>query len=84
MARPIRPSNTAIEPAQMQVPTMDRPSLAFAWFLDSIVIEDKGCVGDSAPYLVCNLCSEELCLVEDGDNLRTLLNTALAHTCEVS
>lgn len=62
-------------------PEADHIYPAFAMMLDNVEVEDKGCVGDTAHYLVCQSCSEELCLVEDGDSMRTLLNTALAHKC---
>lgn len=71
----------AMEPALMQVPTMDRPSVALAWFMDTMIVEDKGCVGDSCPYLTCTLCGAEVMLVEEGDTLRVMFNTALAHGC---
>lgn len=70
-----------IETGPMTVPKMDRISVTFALALDSFRVEDKGCVGDVAQYLVCIHCTEELCLIEDGDTIRVLLNTALAHTC---
>lgn len=57
---------------------MDRPSVAFALFLDSIVI------GQPEPDkldMLCTECEAPICLVEEGDDLRVLLNTALAHTC---
>lgn len=79
MAKPIRPTNTAIEPTQMRVPTMDRPSLAFAWFLDSIVLDYDD--EHNGLLLTCSLCGDGLCAVEAADTLRVLLNTALAHTC---
>lgn len=62
---------------------MDRPSVAFARFLDSIMIEDVGGKGPEIPVLqmTCSECAETICAVEDGDDLRLLVNTALAHTC---
>jgi hypothetical protein len=60
------------------VPAMDGPSVAFAWFLDSMRVE----TGEPQDLmLVCQLCGEDVCEVEDGDTLRVLLNTALQHTC---
>lgn len=77
------PVNRAITPQAS--PAMDRPSIAFAWFLDSMVI---GCMEDENGHrlnddlvLLCTLCGDEVCEVEDGDSLRILLNTALAHDC---
>ena len=74
-----KPGITGIEPHQMSLPAMDRPSVAFAWFLDSMIIawDDEG----ERLLLVCNLCQDGLCTVDDSDTLRVLLNTALAHTC---
>lgn len=72
--------NEAIEPASMTLPAMDRPSVAFAWFLDSILVEDG--YGDRENLLLsCQVCSESICAIDGGDTLRVLLNTALAHTC---
>lgn len=62
---------------QIDVPAMDRPSVAFAWFLDSMVVE----FFSDGPGLTCNLCAESVCLIEEADTLRVLLNTALAHDC---
>jgi hypothetical protein len=59
---------------------MDRPSVAFARFLDSAqVIEEVGTA--RVLLLTCSLCSESICDIEEGDTLRVLLNTALAHDC---
>lgn len=74
---------TGIEPHRMTLPTMDRPSVTFAWMLDSVVIEDMA-AGDGGPpelYLTCKECGDSICPVETGDTLRVLFNTALAHTC---
>lgn len=70
----------AIEPATMTVPTMDRPSIAFAWFLDSIRVEK---MDESEEHLIieCTLCGESICEIKDGQSLRVILNTALAHGC---
>lgn len=61
---------------------MDRPSVAFAKFLDSIVIEstDDNERQDSL-LMSCSECGGTICFVDDGDTLRVLLNTALAHDC---
>jgi len=71
----------AMEPSKMAaVPKMDRVSVTFALMLDSFVIE---CNETTSPdvMLTCSLCTEHVCTVEEGDSLRVLLNTALAHTC---
>lgn len=85
MARKQAPKvgHVAIEPSQMTLPAMDRVSVQMAWFLDSMYIEAPplGDDNDTTVYLTCNLCADRLCKVEDGDTLRVLLNTALAHTC---
>lgn len=67
-----------IEPTALSLPAMDRVSVAFALTLDHMIVEwpEFG-----HPTLTCSLCSEQVCAVEDGDTLRVLLNTALAHTC---
>lgn len=69
---------TALEPAQMSVPAMDRPSLALAWFMDSIRFEFDG----TQVYLMCDMCHTAICEVEDLDTLRVMFNTALAHGCQ--
>lgn len=66
-----------IEPGT--VPAMDRPSIAFARFLDNIVIETTDDM--HRPVMTCNLCGDGICLIDPGDTLRVLLNTALAHDC---
>lgn len=67
---------------QIDVPAMDRPSVAFAWFLETMdVVEIHGEFGPGVLTLTCNLCSDEVCVIDNGDNLRVLLNTALAHDC---
>lgn len=65
----------------MTVPAMDRPSIAFAKFLDSIVIDEP--VNEVKDYasMTCALCGAVICAVEPADTLRVLLNTALAHEC---
>lgn len=74
------PGIEGIEPARLSMPAMDRPSLAFGWFLDRMKIgSDPGSTGGLIMW--CDYCTESICDVEDGDNLRVLLNTALAHTC---
>ncbi len=76
--------HTSINPTEHNVPKMDRPSIAFAWFLDSMSIESNNESGGFAVeqlYLVCGLCAERICEIDDGDNLHVLLNTALAHDC---
>lgn len=67
----------AMEPALMQVPTMDRPSVALAWFMDTMNFESDGI----QMWMACGLCSERVCSVEESDTLRVLFNTALAHGC---
>lgn len=71
--------NVSINPTPENVPKMDRPSIAFARFMDSMVIEWND--DRTRLVLACNLCMDGLCNVEDGDSLRILLNTALAHDC---
>lgn len=67
------------------VPAMDRPSIMFARLLDNIVVEEVddtlGLPGDTELVLNCRACIEQVCQVEDGDTIRVLLNTALAHVC---
>lgn len=70
----------AIEPTLMQVPQMDRPSVALAWFLDSMIVEEDT-LEESGLVMACRLCGESLFGVEHGDTLRVLFNGALAHTC---
>lgn len=72
-----KPGITSIEPAGLSLPAMDRPSVAFAWFLDRMTVVFSG---DEA-VLACGYCGDLICAIEDGDTLRVLLNTALAHTC---
>lgn len=69
----------ALEPAEMSVPAMDRPSVILAWFMDSIRFSQD----EYAEYctLECTVCGDSICEVEDGDTLRVLFNTALAHGC---
>lgn len=67
-----------IEPATMSVPAMDRPSVVLAWFLDGIRVEEHE---DGPPFFTCDSCSERLVQIENGDSLRVLFNTVLAHTC---
>lgn len=78
MARKPAPVRLGIEPSQMGVPTMDRPSVALAWFLETMTIERD----DEVVKMVCALCGGEVCWIEAGDDLRVLFNTALAHNCE--
>lgn len=76
--------NDAINPTEANVPKMDRPSIAFAWFLDSMVIQagdPERLIDDDRLVRACSLCGESVCEIEATDNLRVLLNTALAHTC---
>ncbi len=72
-----------IEPAELQVPTMDRPSIAFALFLDNMRVEQDYHAVDSSTstYVTCQVCGERIVEVEDGDTLRVLFNSVLAHTC---
>lgn len=69
-------ANASITPTETNVPKMDRPSIAFAWFLDSMAIDRTGA---GTLVLVCTLCEEMVCDVEETATLRVLLNTALAH-----
>lgn len=81
MARKKQVGLEGIETGPMSVPKMDRISVTFALMLDSFILEDKGCVGDKALYLTCIHCHDDICTVDDGDTMRVLFNTALAHTC---
>lgn len=76
-------SNTSIEPSRLSLPAMDRPSVAFAWFLDSMIVatDANGATPPTETWLECSLCGFHVCDIEDTINLRVLLNTALAHTC---
>ena len=67
----------------MTLPTMDRPSVVFAWFMDSIGIEEDVDYtdGTSETYLICNACTERIMSLDDGDTLRVMFNSALAHRC---
>lgn len=66
----------------MSVPAMDRPSIAFARFLDSIKFETSDDMPPEVTMLMtCTLCGLVICFVEDNDTMRVLLNTALAHDC---
>lgn len=69
--------------SELNVPAMDRPSIYFAHLLDSIEVEEEEFTDPHASslYLACHSCSERVCLIEEGDSMRTLLNTVLAHTC---
>lgn len=69
----------AIEPHTMTLPAMDRPSVVLAWFMDNITVEMNG-VGEGL-CLTCNLCSDPIMDIDDGDTLRVMFNTALAHGC---
>lgn len=70
---------TGIEPYKLgEVPAMDRPSIALGWFMDAMQIEQESGAG---LILACGYCTESICDIEDGDTLRVLFNTALAHTC---
>lgn len=62
------------------VPAMDLPSISFSWFLDSMKIETDN-VTLNHLIMVCETCQQPVCDVEDGDDLRTLFNTGLAHKC---
>jgi hypothetical protein len=74
-----QPAITGIETGPMSLPKMDRPSVAFAWFLDSMIVEWSD--QHDALMLTCAHCGTDLCEVEHSDTLRVLLNTALAHDC---
>lgn len=58
---------------------MDRPSIAFAKFLDGIVMDGTG--EPDMLVMACSLCGQGVCTVDPNDTLRVLLNTALAHDC---
>jgi len=80
--RKTEPVMIALEPATMSTPAMDRPSIAFAWFLDNVRIEvDVENWGGAA--VICNLCQTIMCEVDENSemSLRVILNTALAHGC---
>lgn len=73
-----------IEPAQLQVPAMDRPSVAFALFLDNMAIEvdvDSDHTIPDCTYITCSVCQTRVVEVDDGDTMRVLFNTILAHSC---
>lgn len=78
-----KPGITGIEPGTLSLPTMDRPSLAFAWFLDRMVVatESRSPSDPGLMTLQCEYCGDDICEIEPADTLRVLLNTALAHTC---
>ena len=60
---------------------MDKPSIALAHFMDSMVVEEKF-PGEPYPLVMVHKdCNTAICDVEDGDNLRVLFNTALGHDC---
>jgi hypothetical protein len=61
---------------------MDRPSIMFAHILDAITVDNDSSLGDNLPVLACQTCGTSLCDIEEGDTMRVLLNTALAHKCE--
>lgn len=64
------------------LPAMDAPSVAFAHLLDSMVIEeDFTDPHASSLFMTHRDCQQRVCEIEDGDDLRTLLNTALNHRC---
>lgn len=67
----------SIEPPELHVPAMDRPSVAFALFLDNMCVE----VDEYHTYITCQVCSTRVVEVEDGDTMRVLFNTILAHSC---
>lgn len=77
-----KPGITGIEPGPMTVPAMDRPSIAFAWFLDAMLVDWNDETVNPHPVLTCQVCGEGVCAIEDNDTLRVLLNTALAHSCQ--
>lgn len=69
----------ALEP--VSVPAMDRPSVILAWFMDQIRF-DVDPDPEGVVTMECTVCGDSICEVEDGDNLRTLFNTALSHGCQ--
>ena len=70
------PKHVAIQPVAS--PSMDRPSIALGWFLDSIVLTELG----GFYTMDCTLCGDEICELSEGLSLRVIFNTALAHDCE--
>jgi hypothetical protein len=72
---------TGVEPSTMTVPKMDRVSVTFALALDSFRIENREMMTEFDPVLACIHCGEHICTVDDGDTMRVLFNTALAHSC---
>lgn len=71
----------ALEPTTMAVPVMDRPSVALAWFMDNIGFDVLVGANRTETHMVCSLCMTAICEVSDGDSLRVMFNTALAHGC---
>lgn len=69
----------ALEP--VNVPAMDRPSVILAWFMDNIRF-DVDPDPEGVVTMECTVCGDSICEVEDGDTLRVLFNTALAHGCQ--
>lgn len=68
----------------MTLPTMDRPSVVFAWFMDGMAVESDNESGGMAVeqlYLSCVACGERVMALDEGDTLRVIFNSALAHRC---
>lgn len=75
-------SGPGFDTETMTLPTMDRPSVVFAWFMDGIAIEDEYVDTEAHyVYLICTACADRIMEVNDGDTLRVIFNTALAHRC---
>lgn len=62
-------------------PEADHIYPAFAIMLDQMQVEASADRMEDQ-WLVCQACSASVCTIEDGDSMRTLLNTTLAHKCE--
>lgn len=69
------------DPEDMTLPTMDRPSVVFAWFMDGMVVENRDQTGKFDPVLACAACGDHVLAIDDGDSLRVIFNTALSHRC---
>lgn len=65
----------------MTLPTMDRPSVVFAWFMDGIEVEDRNPGGEFDPVFTCAACGEHIMDIDAGDTLRVIFNSVLAHRC---
>lgn len=79
---PKRESNgfPGTETGPMTLPKMDRPSVMFAHLLDAVSVTFKY-PDEQTMMFTCNVCFADICDIDDGDTMRVLLNTALAHKC---